>query len=110
MKIKIIDTDWIDTIILDFKNMTLYRQSDYNEMATFQIKNNILLIKWDKWENEYYAEYAFFIVIALSSFNHRLVIVPSSLSHSSSIHLTLTMYITCRMNKHCNSITANDCN
>ena len=54
---KIINKDWTDNVIIDFKNMKLVRESMNTEKATIQIKNNLLIVKWDKWETEYYAEF-----------------------------------------------------
>jgi len=54
---KIINKDWTDNVIIDFKNMKLVRESMNTEKANIQIKNNLLIVKWDKWETEYYAEF-----------------------------------------------------
>ena len=56
-KFKIINTDWIDNVIIDFKNMNLIRESINTEKARIQIRDNILIVMWDKWEKEYYAEF-----------------------------------------------------
>ena len=56
-KIKIINTDWTDFIILNFDNLSLYRVTKKDDKATFTIKNNILIIKWLNWNEEYFAEY-----------------------------------------------------
>ena len=56
-KLKIINNDWIDNIFLDFKNMSLSREYNKDEIGNFTIKNNILIVKWQKWNEEYYAEY-----------------------------------------------------
>ena len=56
-KFKIINTDWVDNVNIDFKNMSLTRESINTEKANIQIKNNILIVKWHHWETEYYAEY-----------------------------------------------------
>ena len=55
-KLRIVNNDWIDNIILNFKDMKLERELTKNEIGTFTIKNNILIVKWEKWSEEYYAE------------------------------------------------------
>lgn len=56
-KLKIINNDWIDNIHLNFENMTLFRELNKSETGEFKIKNNILIVKWLNWNEEYYAEY-----------------------------------------------------
>lgn len=56
-KIKIINKDWTDIIILNFNNQTLFREEKDNDLASFNIKNNILIIKWINWDEEYFAEF-----------------------------------------------------
>ncbi len=52
MKIKLIHSEWKDTVILDLSNKRLHRVSIENEYATFKTENNFLYIKWDKWPSE----------------------------------------------------------
>lgn len=56
-KLKIINNDWVDNIHLNFENMTLYRELNKSEKGEFKIKNNILIVKWLNWDEEYYAGY-----------------------------------------------------
>jgi len=52
--INICHKDWNDIIILDFMKNTLYRISDNNETGKYILIDNILLIKWEKWGEEYF--------------------------------------------------------
>jgi len=52
MIIKIVHKEWEDEIIIDFSIKKLYRTKVENEYGTFKIINNILFIKWDKWNEE----------------------------------------------------------
>lgn len=54
--IKIINKDWTDKIFLDYDNFSLYRETKKGDNAIFTIKNNILIIKWMNWKEEYFAE------------------------------------------------------
>ena len=56
-KLKLINIEWKDNVILNFENMTLYRESKEEEKAEFNINNNILIIKWLNWNEEYFSEY-----------------------------------------------------
>ncbi len=52
MLIKINHNEWSDELLLNFSDNRLRRISVDDEMATFELKNNILVIKWDKWDEE----------------------------------------------------------
>ena len=52
MIIKIIHKDWCDNVILDNTKNILKRESLEDEYATFYIKNNIIYVKWYKWNEE----------------------------------------------------------
>ena len=52
--IEIYHKDWNDIIILDYYKNTLYRKSNNNETGKYILNENILLIKWEKWNNEYF--------------------------------------------------------
>lgn len=52
MTIKLVHKEWEDDIIIDFNIKKLYRTKVENEHGTFKIINNILFIKWDKWDEE----------------------------------------------------------
>ena len=56
-KIKIINKDWKDNVIVNFEESNLYRENKKNDMANFCIQNNILIVKWLNWNEEYFAEY-----------------------------------------------------
>jgi len=53
-KIRLVNNDWIDNVLLNFEKMTLYRESKKEDTADFTIKNNILNIKWINWDDEYF--------------------------------------------------------
>jgi hypothetical protein len=54
IKLKIYNYNWQDNIILDYKNNTLYRESNQYEKAKFNLIKNILYINWDNWDSEYF--------------------------------------------------------
>ena len=56
-KIKIINKDWEDNIIINFEKLILSRQTKKEDSANFTIQNNILIVKWLNWNEEYFAEY-----------------------------------------------------
>ena len=56
-KINIINKDWKDNVILNFEKLNLYRETKKEDSANFTIKNNILIIKWFNWNEEYFGEY-----------------------------------------------------
>ena len=56
-RIKIINNDWEDYIIINYENQSLYRESKKDETAIFSITDNILIIKWLNWNEECFAEY-----------------------------------------------------
>ena len=52
MIIRIIHKEWSDNLILDFTKNILKRESIEDEYGTFYLKNNIIFIKWYKWDEE----------------------------------------------------------
>jgi len=52
MFLKIIHTEWCDNIELNFNTKRLKRLDVLNEHGKFELNNNILNIKWDKWDEE----------------------------------------------------------
>jgi mannosyltransferase OCH1-like enzyme len=51
-KFNLIHKDWEDLIIIDYINKRLCRTNIKDEYGDFTLSNNILFIKWDKWDNE----------------------------------------------------------
>ena len=56
-KIKIINKDWEDNVSINFEKLILSRESKKEDSANFTIQNNILIVKWLNWNEEYFAEY-----------------------------------------------------
>ena len=54
IKLKIINDDWSDFVILNYKKNILYRENLQYESGNFTLINNILFINWDNWDNEYF--------------------------------------------------------
>ena len=52
IEIKIIHKEWNDNIILDFTTKRLYRVNIEDEYGDFTMNNNILYVKWDRWDSE----------------------------------------------------------
>ena len=52
IKIKLIHSEWEDTVILNIINNRLNRIKIKNECASFINDKNILYVKWDKWDPE----------------------------------------------------------
>jgi mannosyltransferase OCH1-like enzyme len=50
--LKIIHTEWTDSIELNIQNNRLKRIFKEDESATYKLENNILYVKWDKWSEE----------------------------------------------------------
>ena len=53
-RIKIYHKDWNDIIQLNINNNTVYRLSGNNDTGKYILKDNFLLIDWDKWDIEYF--------------------------------------------------------
>ena len=52
-----ISNDWEDEVYLNFDIMTLYRDSKKDEIAEFKVKNNIIIVNWLNWGEEFYAQF-----------------------------------------------------
>ena len=52
MIIRIIHNEWSDNLILNFSKSSLKRENIEDENGNFYLKNNIIYIKWDKWDEE----------------------------------------------------------
>jgi mannosyltransferase OCH1-like enzyme/GT2 family glycosyltransferase len=56
MIFKIIHKEWIDNIELNVNNNRLKRRNEENEYGDYEIIQNILMIKWDNWDKEYFSK------------------------------------------------------
>lgn len=57
MYIKIIHKEWSDDIKLSEEHKRLKRVGKDNEFGSYELRENIIIIKWDKWGKEYFASY-----------------------------------------------------
>jgi len=53
-EIKIFNKDWTDNVTLYYENNYLYRNSFDKDGGSFVLNDHLLIIKWDRWGEEYF--------------------------------------------------------